>query len=64
MKAIVFRTYFLNDFPEAIELLASDRIDVTPMIGKVLPLDGFADGLQLLEKQPEKYFKILLSPLG
>lgn len=64
LNIIGSRTYFLNDFPEAIELLASDRINVASMIGKVLPLDGFAEGLQLLEEQPEKYFKILLSPLG
>ncbi len=37
---------------------------MSAMVGKVLPLDGFAEGLQLLEEQPEKYFKILLSPLG
>lgn len=63
-NAIGFRTYFLNDFPEAIELLASNRINVAPRIVKVLPLDGFAEGLQLLEEQPEKYFEVLLSPLG
>ena len=42
-------------------MLASNRINVAPMLIKVLPLDGFAEGLQLLEEPPEKYFEVLLS---
>jgi len=33
------------------------------MIGKILPLDGLAEGVRLLEEQPGKYLKIILSPL-
>ena len=40
-----------------------DRISAAPLIGKILPLAGFAEGMQLLEDQPQKYFKIILSPL-
>lgn len=63
LNVIGSRTYFLNDFPEAIELLASGRISAAPMIGKILPLDGLAEGVRLLEEQPGKYLKIILSPL-
>ena len=62
LNVIGSRTYFLNDFPEAIELLASGRINAASLIGKILPLAGFAEGLQLLEEQPQKYFKVILSP--
>ncbi|MGD8294176.1 MAG: alcohol dehydrogenase catalytic domain-containing protein [Desulfobacterales bacterium] len=37
--------------------------DFNPAIGAILPLAGFAEGLQLLEEQPQQYFKVILSPL-
>ena len=63
LNVIGSRTYFLDDFPEAIELLASGRINAAALIGAILPLAGFAEGLQLLEEQPQQYFKVILSPL-
>jgi L-iditol 2-dehydrogenase len=63
LKVIGSKTYFMEDFPEAIELLNTQTVQVKPLLGKTLPLDRFAEGVELLEKQPEKYIKILISPL-
>lgn len=61
LNVIGSRTYFMEDFPESIKLLHTQRINVRPLISKILPLDQFTQGVELLEKQPEKYFKILIS---
>ena len=63
LKVIGSRTYFWDDFSEAIELLSDQRVSARPMISEKLPLSQFAKGVELLEKQPEKYVKILISPL-
>lgn len=63
LRVIGTRTYFLEDFPEAISLLQSQQIKVRPLVGRILPLERFGEGVELLEKQPEKYFKILITPL-
>jgi len=63
LKVIGSRTYFIEDFPEAMRLLNTQRIQVKPLFGKILPLDRFAEGVELLEKHPEKYVKVLISPL-
>ena len=63
LNVIASRTYFLHDFPKAIGLIDSGKVDVKPLISKVLPLDHFAQGVELLEKHPEKYIKIIVSPL-
>jgi 2-desacetyl-2-hydroxyethyl bacteriochlorophyllide A dehydrogenase len=63
LKVIGSRTYFWDDFSEAIELLNDQRVSARPMISEKLPLSQFAKGVELLEKQPEKYVKILISPL-
>jgi 2-desacetyl-2-hydroxyethyl bacteriochlorophyllide A dehydrogenase len=62
LKVIGSRTYFMEDFPEAIRLLNAQAVHVKPLLGKTLPLDRFAEGVELLEKQPGKYIKILISP--
>jgi len=62
LKAIASRTYFMDDFPEAIQLLNTQQVNVRPMISKILPLDRFAEGVELLEKEPESYIKILINP--
>ncbi|UCF72835.1 MAG: alcohol dehydrogenase catalytic domain-containing protein [Deltaproteobacteria bacterium] len=62
LKAIGSRTYFMDDFPEAIQLLNTRQVDVKPLISKILPLDRFTEGVELLEKEPEKYMKILIIP--
>lgn len=56
------RTYFLEDFPEAIRLLSAKKVKVKPIISAVCPLEGFNHCLELLEKEPEKYLKILVTP--
>jgi 2-desacetyl-2-hydroxyethyl bacteriochlorophyllide A dehydrogenase len=62
LKVIGSRTYFMDDFPEAIQLLNTKQVHVKPMISKILPLERFTEGLELLEKEPEKYIKVLINP--
>ena len=64
LKVIGSRTYFMDDFPEAIQLLDTQQVNVRPMISKILPLDRFAEGVELLEKEPRKYIKILINPFS
>jgi L-iditol 2-dehydrogenase len=63
LHVIGSRTYFMEDFPEAIGLLERQNVDVRPLITKILPLDQFAKGVDLLENKPEEYIKILVNPL-
>jgi len=62
LQVIASRTYFMRDFPEAIRLLNSKRVKVKPLISQILPIDKFAEALDHLEKEPEKYVKILIQP--
>jgi (R,R)-butanediol dehydrogenase/meso-butanediol dehydrogenase/diacetyl reductase len=62
LRIIGSRTYFIEDFPEAIELLNKGKVKVQPMVSKTLPLDRFAEGVTLLEKEPGNYMKILINP--
>ncbi len=62
LKVIGSRTYFMEDFPEAIELLRTRKVDVRPLISKILPLERFAEGVELLEKKPEGHVKIMINP--
>lgn len=57
------RTYFLDDFPESIELLNTERVKVKPLIGKILPLDRFNEAVELLEREPGKYIKVMVNPV-
>jgi 2-desacetyl-2-hydroxyethyl bacteriochlorophyllide A dehydrogenase len=63
LKVIGSRTYFVEDFPEAIELLRTQRVNARRLISKILPLDRLPEGVDLLEKKPEEHVKILVSPL-
>jgi 2-desacetyl-2-hydroxyethyl bacteriochlorophyllide A dehydrogenase len=62
LQIIGSRTYFMKDFPEAIRLLNSKKVRVHPIISQILPLEKFAEALDHLEKEPEKYVKILIQP--
>jgi 2-desacetyl-2-hydroxyethyl bacteriochlorophyllide A dehydrogenase len=62
LKAIGSRTYFMDDFPEAIRLLSTKQVQVKPLISKILPLAQFAQGVELLEREPGRYVKVLLNP--
>jgi 2-desacetyl-2-hydroxyethyl bacteriochlorophyllide A dehydrogenase len=63
LKVIGSRTYFMEDFPEAIELLHTQRVNVRRLISTVLPLDRLSEGVDLLERKPGEHVKILVSPL-
>jgi len=62
LQVIGSRTYFMKDFAEAIRLLNSKKINIKPIISLILPLERFAEGVENLEKEPEKYVKILIRP--
>ena len=63
LKVIGSRTYFMEDFPEAINLLSTQKVQVKSLLGETLPLGRLADAAEMLEKHPEKNIKILVSPL-
>lgn len=62
LQVIGSRTYFMEDFPEAIRLLNSKKINVKPIISLILPLERFAEGVENLEKKPGEYVKVLIRP--
>ncbi len=62
LRVVASRTYFMSDFPAAIRLLSSGKVKVKPMVSAILPLDRFSEGLERLEREPEKYIKVLVSP--
>jgi 2-desacetyl-2-hydroxyethyl bacteriochlorophyllide A dehydrogenase len=62
LQVVSSRTYFKEDFPEAIRLLHAKRIEVRPMISRIFPMERFGEAIDLLEKEPEKYVKILIRP--
>ena len=63
LKVIGSRTYFMEDFPEAIDLLGKEKVLVKPLLSETLPLGKLSDAADLLEQQPGKFIKILVSPL-
>jgi L-iditol 2-dehydrogenase len=62
LRVIGSRTYFLKDFPLAIKLLQNKKIKVKPLISEVIPLARFLEGIEHLEREPEKYVKVLVQP--
>lgn len=63
LQIIGSRTYFKEDFPEAIRLLNSKKVNVKPIISQILPLNKFSEALDHLEREPEKYIKIMVQPI-
>lgn len=47
-----------NEFPEAIDLVASNRINVTSVLTETIPFDQLADAVVKLSEQPQNYLKI------
>jgi L-iditol 2-dehydrogenase/L-gulonate 5-dehydrogenase len=62
LSAVASRTYFRDDFAEAIGLISRKEIAVAPLISAVLPLADFREGVRLLESEPGKYSKVLIDP--
>ena len=62
LRIIGSRTYFMKDFPLAIRLLQAKKIQVKPIISEVIPMASFQKGLEQLEREPEKYVKVLVRP--
>ncbi len=62
LQVIACRSFFMRDFPEAIRLLSSRKIDVKPMISQTFPLEKFSEAIDCLEKMPDKYMKVLVRP--
>ena len=62
LRVIGSRTYFMKDFPLAIQFLQSKKIRVKPLISEILPLSRFQEGIGHLEREPEKYVKVLVQP--
>jgi len=62
LRVVGSRTYFLKDFPLAIRLLQTKKIRVKPIISEIIPLARFHEGVDHLEREPEKYVKVLVRP--
>jgi (R,R)-butanediol dehydrogenase/meso-butanediol dehydrogenase/diacetyl reductase len=62
-KEIVGSSAYVGEFPEAIELLASGRVRVTPLVtGRVPLVRGVSDGLEALLRREAGHIKILVTP--
>jgi 2-desacetyl-2-hydroxyethyl bacteriochlorophyllide A dehydrogenase len=62
LKVVGTRTYFMEDFRTAIRLLMQKKVRSEPLISAIMQLDEFLTALERLEKEPEKYVKILIQP--
>lgn len=62
-KEIIGSSAYVDEFPEAIRLLADRRVRVEPLITATVPLaDGVARGLEALLRREEGHIKILVVP--
>jgi (R,R)-butanediol dehydrogenase / meso-butanediol dehydrogenase / diacetyl reductase len=62
-KEIVGSSAYVGEFPEAIALLASGRVRVTPLVTGRVPLArGVSDGLEALLQREAGHVKILVMP--
>ena len=61
ISLITTRCYVAESFEKAIQLMATGRIDVSPIISHILSLEEIAEGFALMEN-PEKSIKILIKP--
>jgi (R,R)-butanediol dehydrogenase/meso-butanediol dehydrogenase/diacetyl reductase len=62
-KEIVGSSAYVGEFPEAIGLLASGRVRVTPLVTARVPLArGVSDGIEALLRREEGHVKILVTP--
>jgi (R,R)-butanediol dehydrogenase/meso-butanediol dehydrogenase/diacetyl reductase len=64
-KEIVGSSAYVDEFPEAIELLARRRVRVGPLLTGRVPLErAVADGLEALLRPEAGHVKILVTPAG
>jgi len=49
-----------EDFPESIELVASGRVRVSPLVTHVLPVSDLRQALRMLEQDTDGRMKIIL----
>ena len=48
-----------NEFPEALDLIESGRVDVRAVLSKVIHIDEVPDAVRELSEYPERYLKIV-----
>ncbi len=48
-----------NEFPEALELIESGKVDVRAVLSKVIHIDQVPDAVRELSEYPERYLKIV-----
>ncbi len=62
-KEIVGSSAYVDEFPEAIGLLAQGRVRIAPLVTARVPLeDALARGIEALLRREEGHVKILVSP--
>jgi threonine dehydrogenase-like Zn-dependent dehydrogenase len=58
---VVFSYLGYEEFPQAIELISSNRVDVKPLVSKIIPLDTIVDeGFKDLANDQSSNIKILV----
>jgi (R,R)-butanediol dehydrogenase/meso-butanediol dehydrogenase/diacetyl reductase len=64
-KEIVGSSAYVDEFPEAIELLARGRVRIAPLVTARVPLErALADGLEALLRPAAGLVKVLITPQG
>lgn len=54
--------YTTDDFQQALKLIAQRKVDVTPLITHLLPLENIKSGFELLSQGTENVIKVVLKP--
>ena len=62
LSLILCRNYVKDDFAMAIDLIASGRMDPTPIVTATYPLAAFPQALAALTETPEQHVKVLVEP--
>jgi (R,R)-butanediol dehydrogenase/meso-butanediol dehydrogenase/diacetyl reductase len=62
-KEIVGSSAYVDEFPEAMDLLARGRVRLDPLITDRVPLqDALARGLEALVRRETRHVKVLIKP--
>jgi 2-desacetyl-2-hydroxyethyl bacteriochlorophyllide A dehydrogenase len=62
LQVILCRNYVKQDFADAIELIASGRMDPRPIVTATYPLAEFEAALEALADEPERQVKVFVKP--